>query len=41
MYKRYFNQIPVHTLTLPSTSPANARVTFTEKLNLWKDALSF
>ena len=41
IYKRYFNQIPVHTTTLPSTSPANARVTFTEKLNFWKEALSF
>ena len=40
MYKRYFNQIPVHTITLPSTSPANARVSFEEKLKVWKEAIN-
>ena len=40
MYRRYFNQIPVHTITLPSTSPANARLNFEEKLNLWKEAIN-
>ena len=41
MNKRYFSQIPVNTITLPSTSPANARLRFEDKLNVWKDALSF
>ena len=41
MYKRYFSQIPVNTITLPSTSPANARVSFEEKLKVWKEAISF
>ena len=40
MYKRYFNQIPVHTITLPSTSPANAKVSFEEKLKVWKEAIN-
>ncbi|ESL01854.1 hypothetical protein GCWU000282_02973 [Catonella morbi ATCC 51271] len=40
MYRRYFNQIPVHTITLPSTSPANARLNFEEKLSLWKNAIN-
>ena len=40
MYRRYFNQIPIHTITLPSTSPANARLNFEEKLNLWKEAIN-
>lgn len=41
MYKRYFSQIPVNTITLPSTSPANARLNFEEKLKMWKEAISF
>ena len=40
MYKRYFSQIPVNTITLPSTSPANARLNFEEKLSLWKEAIN-
>ena len=40
MYRRYFNQISVHTVTLPSTSPANARLNFEEKLSLWKEAIN-
>ena len=40
MYNRYFSQIPINTITLPSTSPANARLNFEEKLNLWKEAIN-
>ena len=40
MYRRYFNQIPLHTITLPSTSPANARLNFEEKLKVWKEAIN-
>ena len=40
MYRRYFNQVPVHTVTLPSTSPANARLNFEDKLNVWKEAIN-
>ncbi len=40
MYRRYFNQISVHTITLPSTSPANARLNFEEKLKVWKEAIN-
>lgn len=39
MYKRYFIQIPINTINLPSTSPANARLSFENKLNIWKEAL--
>ena len=40
MYKRYFKQIPINTITLPSTSPANARLNFEDKLNFWKEAIN-
>jgi len=40
MYNRYFSQIPINTITLPSTSPANARLNFEEKLKLWKEAIN-
>ena len=40
MYKRHFSQIPVHTIALPSTSPANARLNFEEKLKVWKEAIN-
>ena len=40
MYNRYFHQIPINTITLPSTSPANARMNFDAKLNLWETAIN-
>ena len=38
-YNKYFRHLPVNTLTLPSTSPANAGVSFEEKFKLWEKAV--
>lgn len=38
-FKKNFKDISAIIITMPSTSPANARIGFLEKLNKWKSAL--
>ena len=37
--RRHFPQLDIATLTLPSTSPANASINHARKLTAWRDAL--
>ena len=39
LFKKQFSNIDIPTITLPSTSPANARMSYEEKLGLWKSAI--
>lgn len=39
--KRFFPNLEVNTITLPSTSPAAATISYQEKLEKWSSALSF
>lgn len=38
-FKKNFKDINVTTITMPSTSPANARMSYSEKLKVWKAVL--
>ena len=38
-YNRYYKDLPVSTIYVPSTSPAFAAIPFTEKLKIWREAL--
>lgn len=39
MFKKHCKNINLKVITMPSTSPANARMSYNEKLNLWKTAI--
>lgn len=38
-FKKNFHDIKIETFTMPSTSPANARMSFDQKLKCWKSAI--
>ena len=39
MFKKYIGDVGIETVTMPSTSPANARVKYEQKLDVWKAAI--
>lgn len=38
-FRKNFKHINIPTITMPSTSPANAKMNYLEKLNRWKEIL--
>ncbi|MFI3228056.1 MAG: DNA-deoxyinosine glycosylase [Clostridia bacterium] len=39
LFKRYCKNIDIQAFSLPSTSPANARMSFEEKLEVWREII--
>lgn len=39
VFNKYFKDIKIRTITMPSTSPANARISYSEKLSIWKKTI--